>query len=156
MKKALFILALLCVAAATAITQAGWQASWTGDKDQIPAYYKALPPKTEKLPPVLTEQQLAAEGLNHPAVQAAYKAAARVPRIMTEQPCYCFCDRNHGHKSLHSCFEGTHGANCGTCVAEALYTYKMSKKGWTAGQIRDGIIKGEYKQIDLNHPDPVD
>lgn len=74
---------------------------------------------------------------------------------MHQQPCYCHCDCNHGHKSLHSCFEDTHGASCGTCVQEALYSYKMSKKGWTAKQIRDGIIRGEYQQIDLQNPEPV-
>src|SRR5713226_2456464 len=83
------------------------------------------------------------------------KAPAKVPRLLYQLPCYCFCDRAHGHTSLHSCFEVAHGANCGVCMAEALYAYKMSKKGWSAKMIRDGIIRGDYKQMDLQHPDPV-
>jgi hypothetical protein len=31
----------------------------------------------------------------------------------------------------------------------------MSKKGWSVNQIRDGIIRGDFKQIDLENPAPV-
>jgi len=54
-----------------------------------------------------------------------------------------------GHNSLHSCFEGTHGAQCSTCLKELYYTYTMHKQGKTAAQIRRGIIRGEWKQVDL-------
>jgi len=54
-----------------------------------------------------------------------------------------------GHKSLRSCFEGTHGAQCATCLKELYYSYSMNKNGKTAAQIRRGIIKGEWKQVDL-------
>jgi hypothetical protein len=40
-------------------------------------------------------------------------------------------------------------------MAEALYAYKMSKKGWTAKMIRDGVIRGDFKQMDLENPEPV-
>ena len=40
-------------------------------------------------------------------------------------------------------------------MAEALYTYQMSKKGRTPKKIRSGILKREYKSIDLMHPQPV-
>ena len=149
MRKAIFIAMLLCLAALT-------QAQWAAPQGDVPAYQKTPPAKGEKLPPILTEKQLTDSGYTNPVAISAYKAAAKVPAALTQQPCYCYCDRNHGHKSLHSCFEGTHGANCGTCVQEALYTYKMSKKGWTASQIRDGIMRGEFKSMDLSHPEPVE
>jgi uncharacterized protein with PCYCGC motif len=148
MKKLLLVLIVLGVAAFT------W-AQFTAPQGEVPAFHKTPPAKSETLPPVLTEKQLAANGIDHPAAVAAYKAAAKAPNVMYQQPCYCYCDRNHGHKSLHSCFEDMHGANCGTCVQEALYSYKMSKKGWTPSQIRAGIIRGEFKQIDLSNPEPV-
>jgi hypothetical protein len=66
-------------------------------------------------------------------------------------PCYCFCDRNHGHTSLRSCFEGTHGGNCGTCMQEALYSSRQSQKGWSPKMIRDGIIRGDFKMVDLQN-----
>ena len=54
-----------------------------------------------------------------------------------------------GHKSLRSCFEGIHGAQCSTCMKELYYSYQMTKQHKTAAQIRKGIIAGEWKTIDL-------
>jgi len=68
--------------------------------------------------------------------------------VLHQQPCYCHCDRM-GHNSLHSCYENTHGAQCSTCLKELYYSYQQHKSGKTATQIRAGIIKGEWKQIDL-------
>jgi len=148
MKKVILPLAIVCLVVLT-------QAEFMAPQSDIPAYSKTPLAKGQMLPKALTAQQLAANGVDHPAALAAYKAADRIPNVMYQQPCYCYCDRHHGHKSLHSCFEDMHGANCGTCVQEALYTYKMSKKGWTPSQIRDGIIRHEFQQIDLQNPEPV-
>lgn len=126
-----------------------------GAQSNIPAYHNAPPAKGEKLPPVLTQQQLQEAGMIEPAQREAYKAAAKIPDTLYQLPCFCYCDRHAGHKSLHSCFEGTHGANCGTCMAEALYAYQMKKKGWSVNQIRDGIMRHDYQQIDLQNPAPV-
>ena len=103
----------------------------------------------------MTTEELSALGFNQPYRIESYKAAAKVPNLAYQMPCYCYCDRGHGHTSLHSCFESPHGANCGTCMAEALYTYQMSKKGWSAKEIREGIMHGQFKNVDLMHPDPV-
>jgi hypothetical protein len=78
----------------------------------------------------------------------AYELAAKIPAVLHQQPCYCYCDRI-GHNSLHSCYEDTHGARCSTCLKELYYSYQQHQKGKTAAQIRAGIIKGEWKQIDL-------
>src|SRR5262252_8239997 len=142
MKTFLALAALLCAAAIT-------QAQWANQQNAVPAFHPTPPAKGEVLPAVLTEQQLAAQGMKQPVQVASYKAVAKLPAVMYQQPCYCYCDRNHGHKSLHSCFESTHGANCGTCMGEALYAYKMSKQGWTPKMIRDGIIRGDWKLMDL-------
>ncbi|HET7441842.1 MAG TPA: CYCXC family (seleno)protein, partial [Terriglobales bacterium] len=78
----------------------------------------------------------------------AYELAAKIPVVLHQQPCYCYCDRM-GHNSLHSCFENTHGAQCATCLKELYYSYSMHQKGKTAAQIRQGIMKGEWRQVDL-------
>lgn len=148
MKLALSLLALICVVSMT-------HAQWKNAQLDIPAYNKTPPAKGELLPPILTQKQLADAGLTEPAQKASYKAAARISGVLHQLPCYCYCDRNHGHHSLRTCFEGTHGANCGTCMAEALYAYQMTRKGWSASQIRDGIIRGEWKSVDLQNPAPV-
>ena len=148
MKTFLALAALLCIAGVT-------QAYWVDEPTQVPAFHAQPPAKGTVLPAVLTQQQLAAQGLTQPVQVASYKAVAKLPSVMYQLPCYCYCDRGHGHTSLHSCFEGTHGANCGTCAAEALYAYKMTKQGWTPKMIREGIIRGDWKLVDLQHPEPV-
>lgn len=131
------------------------QGQLSAPQEEIPAFHAAPAPKATTLPPILTEAQLAEAGLTLPAQKASYKAAAKVPSVLYQLPCYCHCDRHAGHTSLRSCFEGTHGANCGTCMAEALYAYQQSKKGWSAKMIRDGIIRGDFKLVDLQNPQPV-
>jgi hypothetical protein len=54
-----------------------------------------------------------------------------------------------GHNSLHSCFEGTHGAECSTCAKEEHYAYVMTQRKMTPQQIRAGIERKEFESIDL-------
>jgi hypothetical protein len=117
---------------------------------EVPAYHPNPPAKTETLPPLASSAQLDQMNLKYGFQRRAYEAAAKVPRVLYQLPCYCFCDRSAGHQSLHSCFEGEHGSHCSTCMQEAFYAYQMTKKGKTAKQIREGVMKGEYKSIDLN------
>jgi len=83
-----------------------------------------------------------------PIVQNAYAVAAKIKNILYQQPCYCHCDRSHGHTSLLDCFASKHGSGCGTCIYEDFYAFERSTKGKSAEQIRAGIIKGEWKSID--------
>jgi len=142
--------AVLTVIFAAVMTHAQYAAP-----NQIPAYHPARPVAATKLPPILTEKQLAEQGMIAPAQKEAYKAAARASSVVYQMPCYCYCDRNHGHTSLRSCFESTHGANCSTCMQEALYSYRQSKRGSSAKMIRDGIERGDFKMIDLQNVPPI-
>ena len=54
-----------------------------------------------------------------------------------------------GHKSLHSCFEGTHGAVCSTCLQEGMFAYEQTKQGKTPAQIRAAIERGEWQEFDV-------
>jgi hypothetical protein len=117
--------------------------------DEVVPHYNAAPAKGDRLDPILTRDQLWGENAQFSYQTHAYDLAAKIPAVIHQQPCYCYCDRGMGHKSLHSCFSGTHGAQCGTCLKELYYTYQMHKQGKTAQQIRAGIIKGDWKQIDL-------
>lgn len=114
----------------------------------VPAYNAAAPAKTAKLPPILAKDQLWGESGRYPYQLHAYELAAKVSSVIHQQPCYCYCDRM-GHKSLRTCFESTHGAQCSVCMQELYYTYVQHKKGKTAAQIRKGIMDGEWKQVDL-------
>ena len=131
-----------------ALVSAPWLRSQS-DPD-VPHYNAAPPAKTGTLPPILTRDQLWGQNAKHPYQIHAYELAAKIPKVIYQQPCYCHCDRSMQHNSLHSCFSGMHGAQCTTCMQELYYTYKMYKKGKTASQIRAGIIKGEWNTIDLD------
>ncbi|MGA6981660.1 MAG: CYCXC family (seleno)protein [Candidatus Sulfotelmatobacter sp.] len=128
---------------------------WAAPQEQedegagIPAYNAGPPPKGTKLPPILTKDQLWGADAQFAYQTHAYELAAKIPVVLHQQPCYCYCDRM-GHNSLHSCYENTHGARCATCLKELYYSYQQHKAGKTATQIRAGIIRGEWKQIDLN------
>jgi hypothetical protein len=116
---------------------------------ELPHFHAAPPATDVKLPPILTKGQLFGPYGQYPYQIHAYELAAKIPKIIYQQPCFCYCDRGMGHTSLHSCFSGTHGAECGTCLKELYYTYNMHKQGKSAREIRAGIIKGEWKSIDL-------
>jgi hypothetical protein len=126
-------------------------AEWTPQMEEeggIPAYNAGPPPKGTRLPAMLAKSDLWGADAQYPYQTHAYDLASKIPTVLHQQPCYCYCDRM-GHNSLRSCFETSHGARCSTCLKELYYSYQQNKKGKTAAQIRAGIIKGEWKQIDL-------
>jgi hypothetical protein len=138
------VLLTLAVSAPWAISEQGQQVEET----RVPAFHPAPPAAGEELPPILGKDQLWGDNAQYPFQTHAYELAAKIQKVIYQQPCYCYCDRM-GHKSLHSCFEGTHGAECATCMKELYYTYQMTKQHKTAEQIRKGIIAGEWKQVAL-------
>ena len=140
-------LMLIFVFALVFLASAPWAAS-EQDADRVPAFNAAPPAKSEALPPILAKDQLWGDNAQYLFQTHAYELAAKIPNVIYQQPCYCYCDRM-GHKSLHSCFEDTHGAECSTCMKELYYSYQMTKQHKTAEQIRKGIIRGDWKDIDL-------
>jgi len=140
-------LTLACLVLLVLAVSTPWAIS---QQDEATPKYNAGPPaKDATLPPILGREQLWGSNAQYPYQSHAYELAAKIPAVLHQQPCYCYCDRGMGHNSLHSCFEGIHGAQCSVCLKELYYSYSMSKKGKTAAQIRQGIIKGEWKQVDL-------
>ena len=140
MKRVLGCLALGLVALAAS-------AQWTDPAHDIPAYNPAAPAKA--VPAIMSGTQLTGPYFQHAYQVTAYKMASKVSSVLYQEPCYCRCDREMGHNSLHSCFEGTHGAACSTCMREAVYSYQQTKLGCTPAQIRAGIERGEWQNIDL-------
>jgi hypothetical protein len=122
-------------------------AQWSDPGQDVPAYH--LSAAAKPLPPLMSGAQLTGPYFQHKYQVTAYKMAAKVAGVLYQEPCYCRCDREMGHQSLHSCFEGTHGAACSTCMREAVYTYRETKKGRTPAEIRAGIERGEWQNIDL-------
>ena len=135
------VLMLVLVSLVALTTSAQWL--------DVPAYHPGPPKKGAKLPPILSGLDLTGPSFKYPFQAHAYRLAAKIPAVIYQQPCYCHCDRSVGHTSLHSCFESVHGANCAACMKELFYAYQMHKKGKKATEIREGIIRGEWQQIDL-------
>jgi Protein of unknown function with PCYCGC motif len=137
--------AILCVLALGMATIAPHAASHQeqGAEEPVPAFHNEAP--NGPLPETLGPSQFP-----DVVVQNAYTFAARVKKILYQQPCYCHCDRSQGHKSLLDCFASTHGSGCGVCLREAIYSYEQSHKGKTAAQIRAGIERGEWQHVDMS------
>ena len=72
----------------------------------------------------------------------AYAAAKEIPDTLAQLPCYCYCDKAFGHKSLHTCFVDDHASQCAVCVDEALLAYRLQKEEKkTPEQVRQIIIE---------------
>jgi hypothetical protein len=120
------------------------QMNMSGPSDLgIPSYhaYALKPP----FPATLDPKQFP-DALN----RNVYALAAKIRPVLYQQPCYCYCDRHEGHKSLLDCFAGTHGAECDICQKEAVLSYQLTQKGKTPAQIRAAIIRGDWRAINLN------
>ena len=110
--------------------------------ESVPAFHTEVP--KGPLPATMDPTQF-----DNVVVRNAYTLASRVKRVLYQQPCYCHCDRSQGHGSLLDCFASKHAEECGVCLKEGFYSYEQSRKGKTATQIREGIEKGEWQQVDL-------
>jgi hypothetical protein len=110
--------------------------------EPVPAFHNSVPagPLPMTLSPTL---------FTEPVAQNAYSLAARIKRILYQQPCYCHCDRSQGHGSLLDCYASKHAAVCGICEREDFYAYEQSRKGKTGAQIRDGIERGDWQGVDM-------
>ncbi len=137
------VLGCLALGLATLVASA----QWSNPADDVPAYNRGVVVKTA--PPLLAGDQLTGPYFSHSYQTTAYVMAGKIPGVLNQQPCYCRCDRALGHKSLHSCFEGTHGAACSTCMKEAVFAYQQTKAGKTPAQIRTAIEHGEWESVDL-------
>jgi hypothetical protein len=119
------------------------QMDMSGPPDQgVPSYhaYALKPP----FPATLDPKQFP-EALN----RNVYALAAKIRPVLYQQPCYCYCDRHAGHKSLLDCYVSAHGSECDICQKEAVFSYQQTQKGKTPAQIRAAIIRGDWKSVDL-------
>jgi hypothetical protein len=135
-------------AAVFALTVASY-AQWSDPAADVPAYHASAPLKVGALPPILHGAQLTGEHFQYPWQVHVYQQVAQISSVVYQLPCNCRCDRALGHTSLRSCFETLHGTECDVCAAEGFYAYQKTKAHWTPAQIRAGIARHEYEQIDV-------
>jgi Protein of unknown function with PCYCGC motif len=70
----------------------------------IPAHFLNVA-DARPLPAVLDPKRF-----SDPSVVKAYGYAKEIPEVFAQQPCYCYCDKGNGHRSLLDCFATDHGA----------------------------------------------
>jgi len=128
-------------------TQAATKPDTDPGTESHPAHkhsYHAEPP-TGFLPPTLDPKQFADK-----KAFVAYSLAAQVKELLYQEPCYCTCDKQEGHKSLLDCYMFRHGAACLICQKEVIITYEKSKLGKSAAEIRRALEQGDAWQFDLD------
>jgi hypothetical protein len=116
--------------------------SQQANAEPIPAFHDG--PPTDALPETLSPSLFP-----DTVAQNAYTIAARIKKVLYQQPCYCHCDQSQGHGSLLDCYTGHHAAVCGVCEREDFYSYEQTHKGKTPAQIRDGIEHGDWQKLDI-------
>ena len=112
--------------------------------ETIPSYFasaEAAQPYPATLPP---------SQFPHPIIARAYQVAREIPGTLAQQPCYCFCYKTAGHRGLLDCYADLHGSACSVCIQEALLAEKLHKEGRSAAQIREAIIRGDWRSVELN------
>lgn len=107
---------------------------------EVPPYFSSGA-AAGPLPPTLPSSQFADKN-----VAAAYRSAGEIPSVLAQQPCLCHC-RRLGHRSLLDCFTTRHGADCATCMKEALFSLQEYRRGLTPQQIRAEILRDAWKSF---------
>ena len=79
-----------------------------------------------------------------PVVAHAYEIAKKSPGLMVQLPCYCWCSRDMGHRSLLDCYTSVHAESCDICIKEALLAETMSRAGRRIDEIRAAIILRDW------------
>jgi hypothetical protein len=90
----------------------------------IPAYHASA--SKDPLPETLDPSQF-----SDLQTQNVYALAAKVKSVLYQQPCYCRCDKEHGHTSLLSCYTDRHASVCALCQKEAKRNHRreMERRG---------------------------
>ena len=112
---------------------------------EVPAYHRSEK-EAKPFPALLPASQFQ----KYPVIARAYEIAHEIPGVLAQQPCYCRCDKRFGHSSLLDCYASTHTAGCMTCLRETYFAYQMTKQGKKPAEIRAAIIRGDWREANLN------
>ncbi len=91
--------------------------------------------------PGITAERVLPPGLvlNTPGAAEAYAAARSAPAVLDGVYCHCECAKHLGHRSLLTCFESDHGAQCDICMGEATLAARLAAQGSSLDAIRRAI-----------------
>jgi hypothetical protein len=111
---------------------------------QVPPYHNAAPRGREAA--ALDVREFAGD----PKMKVLYGQANRVRKVLYQLPCYCKCSRYLHHGSLLACYREKHATTCDTCQKESIYAFEQAQAGKSVEQIRQEIVKGAWKDIDVD------
>ena len=98
----------------------------------------------------LTKEGLPRYAYRSEPALASYRYAVAAPALLAQLPCYCGCGKLEGFENLRDCFISAagdfnaHGANCQTCIDEALDAKKLQAQSLPMAQIRR-VIDETYR-----------
>ncbi len=64
-----------------------------------------------------------------PRIADVYEKVKSVAERLDRMYCYCHCHEAMGHRSLLTCFQGDHAAECGICLREGYQAWVDWKQG---------------------------
>jgi hypothetical protein len=110
---------------------------------------------------------LSSEGLPRYAYRtetalASYRYAVAEPDLLSKLPCYCGCGQLPEFLNLRDCFVdangafNAHGANCQTCIDEALDAKRLHAEGHSVAEIRQMIDRTYQGRGKPTNTPPVD
>lgn len=141
MRFLLLLLAAVTLASCGSGNPTEAQTGTPANEPPVPAHYNTEA-EAQPLPATMS-----AKLFSDPKLARIYEIAERIPAILAQQPCYCYCDRGHGHRSLLDCQRDNHSAGCAVCRKEVLLSDRMSRMGMNAKEIRASIVRGDWKQV---------
>jgi len=141
---------LCCFAAGLGLAVAPARAQNSGGSEAVAKAKPAVPPYHTHLPNTPLPPTLNPAQFDDPETRNIYALAAKVKAILYQEPCYCGCDKEAGHKSLLDCYRDMHAMGCDLCKKEAVFSATEFRKGKSPAQIRREIIAGEWKTVDLS------
>ncbi len=140
--KACTVLIWLVLATIQGVKMNGIDDKTTTTQD-VPAFHNAAPQGHEG--DALDVKQFA----DDPKMRTVYGRANEARDVLYQLPCYCKCTRYLKHTSLLSCYREKHATTCDICQKEAIFAYEKAKKGESVAQIRQEVIKGDWKDVNV-------
>lgn len=113
-------------------------------EQEVPAFHNAPPEGHDADALDLKEFE------SDPKMSTVYGRANESRKVLYQLPCYCKCTKYLHHASLLNCYREKHATTCEICQKEAIYAFEQSKKGQTVEQIRQDVIKGSWKDVNVD------
>ena len=80
-----------------------------------------------------------------PQVRDVYEKVHVVADRLDKMYCYCHCHEEMGHRSLLTCFQGTHAAECSICLREGYQAWVDFQAGRPV-ELTQQVVDAMYHQ----------